>query len=287
MVDQPPMKYRFGFIREPGVATIAQGRPPSSAEDESYQLTSGFTLFGGLRTDVKFSRSIKTDLVRQGKRYRNVSTSWPDLSIRIQKFRSLPLIQGPVNKFIDLFSPRTSFSRQSREQYDLDGGFLSSRSQSINHSPLLSINFNPTRSLTLTGTYNLSKDNNEKYNPADGSFQSETRSIKKSITITSKYSFSSPSGISLPLFGRVKFKSTMTITVNISKSANKSETRRAGEGWVLTTDKSDFKVSPDISYAFSSQIRGGLRALWQDSHDNFRNRSNFRRELQIWVEIRF
>jgi cell surface protein SprA len=287
MADRPSMKYRLGFLSEPNVPTVAQGRSSSSSEDMSYQLTSGFSFLGGVATDVKFSRSIGQDLKKQGKRYKNVSTAWPDLSIRIQRFQKLPLIQGLVNRFIDLFSPRTGYNRQTREQYDLDGGFLFSRSVTTSHSPLLSVSFNVSRSLSLSGTYTLSKDNDEKYNPADGSFQSETRSSRNSIAISTKYSFSAPSGIALPLFGKVKFKSTVSVTVDVSRSGNKSETRRPSEGWVLTDDKSDFQVSPDVSYAFSSQIRGGLRAVWQDSYDNFRNRNNHRRELSAWAEIRF
>ncbi|MFQ6009367.1 MAG: hypothetical protein ACE5K8_10515, partial [Candidatus Zixiibacteriota bacterium] len=287
MVDRPSMKYRLGFVNAPNVPTLAQGSPPSSSEDESYKLSSGFVFLGGVATDVKFSRTIGRDLIKQGKRYKSVSTAWPDLTIRIQRFQKLPLIQGLVNRFIELFSPKTGYDRQTREQYDLDGGFLYSRSVTITHSPLLSVNFNLSRSLSLTGTYNLSKDNNEKYNPADGSFQSETRSSRNSIAISTKYSFSAPGGIALPLFGKFKFKSTVSVTVDVSRSSSKSETRRAGEGWVLTEDKSDFKVSPDVSYAFSRQIRGGLRALWQDSYDNFRNRNNHRRELSLWVKIEF
>jgi len=287
MVTRPAFKYRLGFVRDADVATLSEGRAPSSGEDQSYQLSSGFTFLGGLSTDVKFRQSISRDLVKQGTRYKDVSTSWPDLSIRIQKFQRLPLLQGVVNKFIDVFSPRTGYNRQIKERFNMNSDFLASRTVASNYSPLLSINFKVFRSLSLSGTYTLMKNRDEKYNPTDGSFQTETRSSRSSMSISTKYSFSSPSGISLPLFGRIKFKSTVSISVNMSRSTDKSESRRAGGGWALSADKSDFKVSPEISYSFSSQIRGGLYARWQDSSDNFRNRKSHTRELQGWVEIRF
>lgn len=105
--------------------------------------------------------------------------------------------------------------------------------------------------------------------------------------MSTSYKFSAPGGISIPLFGKVRFKSTMDISVDVKKNASKSETRRVGEGWVISTDKADFSVNTNISYTFSQQIKGGLRAGWQDSSDNFRNRNNHSRTLEGWVEIRF
>jgi hypothetical protein len=186
-----------------------------------------------------------------------------------------------------VFSPRTNYGRQIKEQYDIDGGFLRSRSVTISHSPLLSVNFKVLRSLSLSSTYTLTKSENEKYNPTTGAFQSETRIERKSIGVSTSYKFSAPGGISVPLFGKIRFKSTMSISLDVKKNASKSETKRAGEGWVVSADKADFAVNTNISYTFSQQIKGGLRAGWQDSSDNFRNRNNHNRTLEGWVEIRF
>lgn len=287
MLERPKWKYRFGFVREAEIATISEGRTPSSGEDQSYQLSSGFSFLGGLSTTVQFRQKITRDLVKQGSRYKNVSTSWPGLSITIRKFRRFPLIKGLVNKFIDVFSPRTNYGRQIKEQYDIDGGFLRSRSVTISHSPLLSVNFKVIRSLSLSSTYTLTKSEDEKYNPTTGAFQSETRNERKSIGVSTSYKFSAPGGISVPLFGKIRFKSTMSISLDVKKNASKSETKRAGEGWVVSADKADFAVNTNISYTFSQQIKGGLRAGWQDSSDNFRNRNNHNRTLEGWVEIRF
>ncbi len=288
MLARPTWKYRLGFEREADVATVSEGgRTPSSGEDQSYQLSSGFDFLGGISTKVQFRRSITRDLVRQGSRYENISTSWPDLSITIRKFQRFPLILGLINKFIDVFSPRTSYGRQTKEQYDINGGFLKSRSVTISQSPLLSVNFKVLRSLSLSSTYSLTKSEDENFNPTNGDFQSQTRSRRKSISVSTGYKFSAPSGISVPLFGKIRFKSTMDISLDVKKNANKTETRRVGEGWVVSSDASDFAVNTNISYTFSQQIKGGLRAGWQDSSDNFRNRNNHTRTLEGWVEIRF
>ncbi|MEW5994309.1 MAG: hypothetical protein AB1744_07925, partial [Candidatus Zixiibacteriota bacterium] len=216
-----------------------------------------------------------------------VSTSWPSLTIRISRFTRLPLIQGIVNKFIDVFSPRTSYTRQTKESFDLDGGFLTHRTMSINHNPLVSVNLKIWRSLSLSSGYTLAKSNDERYNPADGSFQSETRTTRSTLSLTSQYSFSAPSGIRIPLFGKIRFRSSMQIEVKVNKSNDKSETRRGEADWVTSSDKAEFSVTPNISYNFSQQIKGGVRADWRDSADNMRNRKSHSRMLELWVEIRF
>jgi len=75
LVDRPGLKYRFGFTRDIGVSTVDDTRSPSSSETETYNIGSGFTLLGGITTDVKYSQSVNRDLVTTSKRYENVSTS--------------------------------------------------------------------------------------------------------------------------------------------------------------------------------------------------------------------
>jgi hypothetical protein len=53
------------------------------------------------------------------------------------------------------------------------------------------------------------------------------------------------------------------------------------------TNTSSFAASPVISYSFSSQIRGGISARWQDTNDLRRNKKSHVREVQLWTEIRF
>ncbi len=287
MTERPAPVYRFGLARNAAVPVKSAGRAPSSKEDKSYQVNSGFSLLGGVSVGVKFSRSISQDIVKQGARYKSVSTTWPDLSIRIKRFKRLPLIKGVVNKLIDVFSPKTGYSRQQKESYDIDGGFLKSRSTSVNYNPLLSVNFKVYRSLSLTSSVNMSKNSSEKYNPTTGVFESETRSTRSSLTMSTSYSFSAPSGISIPLFGKIRFRSKMSISLDVKKNFDKSETRRFNEGWVVSSDKSDFSIRMNTSYNFSQQIKGGLLVSWQDSSDNFKNRNNHVRQVEFWVEIRF
>ncbi len=287
MLDRPAWQYRFGIYDQTDVELGTDRRPPFASESEAYEFSSGFTFLGGIATDVRYKRGVTRDLVKQGDRKERRSVGWPDLSIRIQRFTTLPLIKGPINKFIDVFAPKTSYSRSISEDVSIDGGFVISHSENQDFSPLLSINFNLFRTLSFSGSYSVSKSRSLTYNPTDGALRNETLAERKSFQFSSKYSFTAPGGIAIPLFGKVKFKSEVSISVNVRQASNTSETSSTGGPFVLSVDKSDFSVSPVISYTFSRQVKGGLTARWQDTNDNIQNRKSHVRELQIWAEIRF
>jgi hypothetical protein len=288
MLDRPSLKYRFGLLDQADVERSPNTRNPSSSEGINYDAGTGFTFMGALRTDVRFSRSISRDLVRVGAdRTERVSTGWPDLGISINQFGTLPLIKKYVNEFIRIFSPRTAYGRQVREERNLDLGLVTSRVETISRNPVLSLNFKAFRALSLTGSYTVNKSITERYNKNDGTLESETQATRKTIAISSKYSFSAPGGFAIPLLGKLKFKSLMTINMNIQYSAEEAITEFPDGSQSTGTKKSNFQVSPVISYEFSRQIKGGLRGRWEDSNDQTNNRKSHTRELQIWAEIRF
>ncbi len=283
--ERPGYKFQFGLTRESGVDIESQGQNPSASEGEKYEVSTGFTLLGGISTDVRFRQSINRDVVKQGNLYEQVSTGWPELTIRIQRFKTLPLLKGVVNKFIDVFSPRTGYSRSTSETFDLNNGWVTTRSVTVSQSPLLSVNFKVFRSLSLTSSYAVTKDFKEDYNRTTGAFNAESQNVRKTLSASTKYSFSSPSGFNIPLFGKIKFTSTMSISLDVRKNFTSTENFDAQGNITSSDEKSELSITPDVSYAFSQQIRGGLRMRWNDSSS--RNRTNHLREVQFWVEIRF
>lgn len=287
MKIRPTWFYRLGFYDAADVPLGEEVRPQTSGEGEGYELSSGFTMLGGIATDIKFKRDVNRDLIKQGTRYEKTSTSWPDLSIRIQNFTTFPLIKNLLNKFINVFSPRTGYGRQVKEETNLDNNFILNRTETINYNPLLSMNFNLFRTVSLSGSYTMTKTNTKKYTPTDGSLDSETRSTQKSIAFSTGYTFSAPSGIAIPLFGRIKFKSNVSLDLKVSYNSNFSETSSRGKSFTTSTDKSDLTIAPVIMYNFSQQIKGGISARWQDSRDSYYGRNSHVRELQIWTEIKF
>jgi hypothetical protein len=285
MIERPRQMYRLGISRSPDVhianQTLSQRH---SGEGQQYEFSSGFSLLGGLVLDVKLRRDISRDLILVGERMERISASWPDLNIRIQPFKKFPLIKKQLNKFIQVFTPRTSYSRQTRDEKNITKGVFTNRSSSISQSPLLAVNFRAFRALSLSGSYNLTSTEASSF-AKDGSLVAITRTRNKSVGITLQYSFSAPGGIGLPLLGKVKFTSQMQISTDVRFNSSYGETEKPDGSKSKMRDATDFAVAPNIAYQFSSQIKGGLMARWQDAHDG--SNVNHTRELRLWAEIRF
>ncbi|UCG60657.1 MAG: cell surface protein SprA [Candidatus Zixiibacteriota bacterium] len=286
--SRPNWKYRFGLRREAEVDAVpAVVGAESAGETKRYEISSGFTFLGGVVTGVKYGRAISTDLIKQGTRNESVSTSWPDLTIRIRQFTKFPLIKKYLNKFIEIFTPRTGYTRQVRETFNLDQGFLVSSSVSRKHKPLLQLTFRAFRALSLSASYHLETNTKENRNSTTGSVQSLTRSTRRQLGATAKYSVTAPNGISLPIFGRVKFNSTLDLEMSVRYNSDVSETSQSGGPFATSKDRSDIMIAPNIQYTFSRQMKGGLTMRWQDSNDNYRSRKSHIREVEIWTEISF
>ena len=286
MANRPSLKYRFGLLDDALVDRIEDSRNQQASEGESVDLSSGFTFLGGLTTTVKYRQTISRDLVKVNKKHKDISTSWPDLSIRIKKFKNLPLIQSYVNKFIEVFSPRTGYSKSKKESIDILGNFPTSRSVSENYNPLLQVNFKLFRSLSLSSSYSKNKSFKYNFNTLNGDEISTTTTEKKTFALSTKYSFSSPHGISIPIFGKLKFKSQVDLSMNVKlNSSITSNYYFADSSTNEPVNKSDIAFSPVVAYTFSQQIKGGLTMVWKDSNDKIRK--THYREVKIWTEIRF
>ena len=285
LLDRPGWNYRLGFTLTPDAPIGSDRRSPSASKSVNYNVGSGFNLFGGIITTVKFKRSITTDLVRQGIRSEKISTAWPSLTIRINQFKTFPLIKKQLNKFIQIFAPRTSYSRDVKEDFNLTGGFKTNETESINYAPLLSLSFKMFRGFSITGSYTLNET--KRIVTTDGPLVSTISGERRALAFTTQYSFRAPGGIRIPLLGKLRFKSEVNINLKVSKNSSLSEKILANGKYELIDNKSDFTVSPNISYSFSRQVKGGITARWQDTEDKKTNRRNHVRELQIWAEIRF
>jgi hypothetical protein len=245
-------------------------------------------VLGGITTTIGFKEGVSRNLATVGTdRTETINTSWPELTLQIRKFTHLPFIKKQVNWFIGVFSPRTGYSRQAKEVRNVDRDGTINRSETINRNPIISLNLKIFRRLSLSGAYNVARTIDEKFNRSTFQIDTETRSTKKTIALSTKYAFSAPSGLSIPLLGKLKFKSMVSIDFNVQYASNMVETSKKGGDFVPFTNTSSFSASPVLSYSFSTKIRGGVTMRWQDTNDAQRHRVSHVREVQIWTEIQF
>ncbi len=287
-LEKLPWAYRLGFDAYAEFPTITSSKNPSMGESVAYEFGSGFSLLGGITTTVGYKTSINRSLTAVGTdRTEGISTSWPEVSLVIRRFTTLPLLKPYVNWFIDVFAPRTAYSRQVKKTDNLDRGFTITETETINRSPVISLNLKLLQRLSLTGSYGVTKTVEERNDRSTGVAQGETHTTKESIALSTKYSFSAPGGIKIPLLGRLKFKSMVSIDFSIQYASNLVEKSGQGSPFVPFTNTSSFAANPVISYSFSSKIRGGISGRWQDTNDLQRDKKSHVREIQLWTEIRF
>jgi Motility related/secretion protein len=285
LTGRPDWRFRYGFAEKPDSALFGKtvvGRTRSRSMSTSYDLGSGFTILKGLAVDVRYQQSQSQELDKADP-IMTVSRNFPDLTIRISQFKGLPLIEPYVNKFIQLFSPRTDYRKEVRWSRDVNGNFDISRLTTEAWNPLVSVNFKLMRDLVLTSSYTLSTDREIKNNPENGDPLLTSTSTRKTFGLATSYSFSSPGGINIPLFGRLKFRSTVKIDFDAKKNFQKSETSTSG----VTVDKSDLTFATRISYTFSQQVTGGLRAKWGKATDGTLDRNSYIVEIALETRITF
>jgi hypothetical protein len=149
---------------------------------------------------------------------------------------------------------------------------------------LMGFNVSWLRGVKTTGKIDYSTSSSKTFT---GSSAREQRSTAKGWTLTNNFSFRSPTGLAIPLLGRLKFQSTMNLSLDISKRTTKAENVDAAGNKSPASERTDLTISPRASYSFSTNIQGGMNMRWTDSEDKNVRRKSHIRQIGIWVEIRF
>lgn len=286
LLERPSLWYRFGLESETDADRLGDVNNLQSLSDgaragKRFTLGSGVTFFKNISTTLGYAYSNSTRS-GSGEPTFGKKVSFPDLNLRWNKLAVPPLL----NNFISTLS----YSLRYTHSQDTDGsdrtGEVYTRRTSSSFAPLAGI------SLSWKGGINSSIRVDKSTTESDDLRQqggSQTTSIDQStgMAVTSNYSFSSPNGIKIPIFGRLRFQSTMNISLDVSWRSNERKSAIHGREFNVTSSSSEFTVAPRGSYNFSSQINGGFQARWSDRTDNKTGAKTHSRELGLWVEIKF
>jgi cell surface protein SprA len=285
--ERAQFKFRMGLSSEVGASQKANagssGYSNASSKSTSYSLGSGTVFFGGLKTDVTFSRKIDQDIVKSVNPQKTVSTVFPDIRFTIQPLSTVKIF----NPIIRRFNPRTGYSKSGSDVYNLRTGYKLSEKTTTTQRPLISLSFDILRGMQINFSTDRSVSNENVINSQTGGMTSRSRTTVKNTSISTKYSFTAPAGIKFPLLGKIKIRSTMSIALDITTRSQKSESASGTKPLASSGEQTDMIIIPNISYTFSSQIKGGLSARWQDTNNIATQTKSHVRELRIWVDIRF
>lgn len=286
LVEKASLAYRFGFTTDPGVpraSTTTGVNRLSHSLGRTVSASSGVALFSGISADVRYERSVQKTLDTSPTE--RVSTTWPDVTFNLRSVRGLWLL----GKLLNRISPSSGFSRNVEYNQRIGAGFKSDEKERKAFSPLLGFSINVSKAIRTNGRLEVSTTTTTRYTETTGAMSGITRSTSKGLSFDGSYNFRNPSGIRLPLFGRVKFESVMSLTLNVSYRLTDDETGDAASDFQLESfsRKTSLNIQPGASYSFSSTIKGGMSARWQDNYDSSTRRRTHTRELGLWVEMNF
>ncbi len=290
---RPGPKFRFGFTDRINVPVVGVNRQTKNfSQSTGWRLGSGARFFGGgitTRIDISESRAVSHPSTGGGSE--SIDRNWPRLTITIRQFRifdniwGLRFLQGQLNSLIRRFGPQTSYARRTTERIDLSTGLTTISTEAIDRSPLLGVTIPIKRSLNITARYETSKAIRQSFLKT-GVLSNANLDNNKTLRLSTQYSFRSPNGIRLPIFGKIKLNSTVSIKLDVLKRVNETEVAGADGEFSPSARRETFTVNTTVNYSFSTQVRGGMTATWTDTNSRTRPGTHTR-ELRIFAEMRF
>lgn len=281
LLARPTLNYRLGFTDDPRV-----GRKGSAQSTDRVSAKEGYSAKSGLKLlsthfSMNYSRNVSRTITAT-EATKNVGTRFPDFGFSLSKLGNFKLFK----KFFTTLTYNFGYYKQTDERGSERTGETFSKKTSENFSPLASISMtwkNRIRT-AIKITKKIDTDQNLKRYAGN---QSITKNYTNSINITNNYSFSAPHGIKLPFLKKIKFKSTLSLSLNITKTSRRTESSVGGKPFNVTGDSNRLSIASTASYSFSSKLKGGFNFRWIDTNDKKRKRKTHTRELGISMQISF
>ncbi|UCE18235.1 MAG: cell surface protein SprA [Gemmatimonadota bacterium] len=277
LLGRPTLDYQFGFSSEPGIGSDPNltGQTHTSSSGQGWSAKSGLNLMAGVNVSTSISSDNKSTVSSTGRSDSRTMT-FPQVSTRWGDFGKLYLIRNLVQ------SSSLDFSYTEKKTEEGTDNFKVLRSESVNKnfSPLFSWSATWAKNLSSTLTSNRTETVN-----TDHQRDTETVQTNSSLRASFKYSFSAPQGITLPLFGKVKFQSNLNVNLDFKLDNTKNITKNAANP--VTKDDQTRSISLGGSYTFSKKVKGGLKVEISDRHDRKTDKKTMVRDVGLWTEIRF
>ena len=283
LYDRPDWKYTLGFVDNHGVRQKDSTGFQTSSQttlSKDYSLRSGLTPIRNL--DITTSYKIRLSVSRASNiPTKTKSVDFPSLDVTISGVEKFPLFK----KIVKSANLQSAYAQKIDETGNADTKVLNERSINKSFIPLLGLNL--TFNKGIRGTVRYEQTNRKRENlRQEGSNQRVDYSQDNSFNASVNYSLTAPKGLNIPLLGKVKFDSQLTLTLDYLKKFRKSWYFLEGNKSV-DVNNVETSVTPKVSYRFSAKITGGLSARWIDSNDKIQKRKRHVRELEIWTELRF
>ncbi len=284
LYTRPGWYYTLGFTDDPDVlrkdeTTYTRDQITRTMD---YSLQSGITPLRNL--DISSSYKFRESISRSSNSTEPTGTNsveFPRIDANISGLHSLPIF----NKLTSSMTLQSNFTKKIDESGNPDTDVVNSRTDNQSFSPVAGLNIVLVNDVKLTFRYDWTKKKTEDLRP-EGSNRTDydnSRTFKVSLS----YSFTAPKGVNLPLFGRFKFTSQLTMSLDVNKRFSKSWFVNSENEKTTDAESEEISIEPRMTYRFSAKVTGGINAKWSDADDKIQDRKRHVRELGIWTELRF
>lgn len=244
-----PIEYQLGFQED-----LGEGWSNKKVADD-YSISTSFQL-SKFRTNLKYTFSTDTDYT-PGNQKRTESETYPNASVTWKNLEKLPLL----DKLARTSSISTSFDFTEKRNYDItdSSDVFTNKNENYKLSPLVSWKTSWLANFSTDIRFNYTMEYEYNY-----SGQYKRRTNNKDLNSSLSYSFSAPKGITLPLIGKVNFKSTMNVGVTFNMSweskikVNSLEDDFESDSAINENEEFMWEFAPNVNYTFSKNITGGM-----------------------------
>jgi cell surface protein SprA len=281
LLSRPSLAYRLGFTNDPKVGRKGTAQSTDGiTSQEGYTAGSGIRMLG-TKINLSYAKSIGKTNTSTGDN-KSTSTTFPDFNFGWSNLAKI----WPLKKFVNSSVYKFDYSKkEDKNEEEKTRELLSKKtSERFSHDAAFSHNWKNGATTNL----NIKKDYGAEQslqNP--GHNRNATKNYANSISLGHSYSFSAPQGMKIPFLRKIKFKSQLSLSLNIALTSNKQKRSVSGQGYNTIAEGSQLSITANSGYSFSQQVTGGFNASWIDSNDKKTRRKTHTRELGIWLMLKF
>jgi hypothetical protein len=275
---RPALEYQLGLTKRSSVTHrgITYNQPEDFNRSIGFNLNSGVQITENIDMAARYSRNFSTRDFRQSE-FETRSGNWPDLNVSWKGLEKFSLLGSLVRSASANFSFRKNWSESGKK------GSVNSRSENLSITPSLSTSW--SNGINSTASVLITKQTTDSHGSKNENSQlSVTLDIKKSFTGGEK-------GFRIPLpfvSKRIKFRSKLDSSLGITYS------RRGGKRFLPGSDQPDelpkttlIKVSPRLTYNFSSSLNGSFFADYSRGYSDASNQTTTTVRIGITTILTF
>jgi len=270
--DPLPFAFQIGLP----IFSVIEDSLVGISNDNTLTLGSGVTISRKLDSVVNFSYSDNRRDASASNQTKAIT--FPDITLSLMEFESLV----GLGKYITGSRLNTGFQYTVRQSGNLYYTKPTQETITTALNPLIGF----TGNLFKVVTTNLSYSVSHSINTTDmETFDIVKTQDSQSMNGNVSYSFRAGKGFTIPFTKKkIHIKNEMTSSLGFSYENNFDETKGSSRP-VVDRNSSRFSITPQASYQFDNNIRGGITSSFEVNSDKKREDGTSIFSLGMWVEV--